>query len=54
MKAFIVDPFTQLVTPTKYDGNYETISKHIGWSCRMFTALRLYHIDDYDYVDDHV
>ena len=56
MKAFIVDPFTQLITPTKYDGNYETISKHIGGSCRMFTAVRLYHthIHDYDYLDDHV
>ncbi len=54
MKAILVDPFTQLVTPTKYDGNYKTISKHIGGSCRMFTAVRLYHIDDYDYVDDHV
>ena len=54
MKAILVDPFTQLVTPTKYNGNYETISKHIGGSCRMFDVVRLYHTDDYDYVDDHV
>ena len=54
MKAYIVDPFTQLVTATEYNGNFETISKHIGGSCRMFAAVRLYHTDDYDYVDDHV
>jgi len=54
MKAIIVDPFTQLVTTTEYNGEYETISKHIGGSCRMFDVVRLYHTDDYDYVDDHV
>ena len=54
MKAYIVDPFTQLITATEYNGDYQTISKHIGGSCRMFAAVRLYHTDDYDYVVDHV
>jgi hypothetical protein len=59
MKAYIVDPFTQLVTATEYNGNFETISQHIGGSCRMFAAVRLYQTADtgetlYDHVDDHV
>ena len=60
MKAYIVDPFTQIVTATNYSGDYKTISQHIGGSCRMFDVVRLYHYDgsdsskDHGYVDDHV
>jgi len=53
MKAYIVDPFTQLVTATDYNGDYNTIMSHIGTG-RAFDIVRLYHTDDYDYVDDHV
>jgi len=30
MKAYIVDPFTQLVTATKYNGDYETIRPSVS------------------------
>lgn len=68
MKAYIVDPFTRLVTATEYNGDYKTIMSHIGTG-RAFDVVRLYHTDDYDYkasymqavgiqpphsVDDHV
>jgi len=53
MKAYIVDPFTQLITATNYNGDYKTIMSHIGTG-RAFDVVRLYHTDDYDYVDDHV
>lgn len=58
MKAIIVDPFTQLVTATEYNGDYKTIMSHIGTG-RAFDIVRLYHTADtgetlYDHVDDHV
>lgn len=59
MKAIIVDPFTQLVTATEYNGDYKTIMSHIGTG-RAFDVVRLYHYDgsdslkDHSYVDDHV
>ena len=53
MKAILVDPFTQLVTATNYNGDFTTIMSHIGTG-RAFDVVRLYHTDDYDYVDDHV
>jgi len=59
MKAYIVDPFTQLITATNYNGDYKTIMSHIGTG-RAFDVVRLYHYDgsdslkDHGYVDDHV
>lgn len=58
MKAYIVDPFTQLVTATEYNGDYKTIMSHIATG-RAFDVVRLYHTDEidgifYDYVDDYV
>ena len=59
MKAIIVDPFTQLVTATEYNGDFTTIMSHIGTG-RAFDVVRLYHYDgsdsskDHGYVDDHV
>jgi len=57
MKAYLIDPTVtgqSAVSEIDFSGSWKDISPTIGDHCRAFDVVRLYHVDDYDFIDDHV